>query len=410
MPSASSTSSTRRRIASCVRARGSRARTRGRARRGRRRTAPRGPARRSRRRRRARVGGACASTGRTRRRRRANRPPLACGTRPFAAAQQRALARARRRRRTSSSSPGSTSRSTPCERARAPRRGTRYGARRAGSRASRSPLVPTRGAEQRRHEQREQRERRQEVRAWASASGLANQTRLLSPTIEETAAIATGASTRSRPRASRPAVMRRGRYRVRARCSDDARTTARTEPERAGEAEHRGERAALTDRARRTHPPSASSDTTPAPPGGLVARTGTGRAKPRESIDSASVTARSMPELEHRHDLAQQPAPPHDRAAGAGAVGVAHVARSRRASTARTRARPRPRARARRTARGVDCTSSECETTRLNAPNTAITPTMAKPSASDCSTTVQLDGAADGEAAEQLGESRSAGS
>ena len=33
------------------------------------------------------------------------------------------------------------------------------------------------------------------------------------------------------------------------------------------------------------------------------------------------------------------------------------------------------------------CTSSECETTALNAPNTAITPTMAKPSANDCNTT-----------------------
>ncbi len=38
-------------------------------------------------------------------------------------------------------------------------------------------------------------------------------------------------------------------------------------------------------------------------------------------------------------------------------------------------------------ARGVDSTSSECDTTELNAPNTPITPTMAKPSASDCSIT-----------------------
>ena len=38
-------------------------------------------------------------------------------------------------------------------------------------------------------------------------------------------------------------------------------------------------------------------------------------------------------------------------------------------------------------ARGVDSTSSECDTTELNAPNTPITPTMAKPSASDCNIT-----------------------
>ena len=58
-------------------------------------------------------------------------------------------------------------------------------------------------------------------------------------------------------------------------------------------------------------------------------------------------------------------------------------------------------------ARGVDSTSSECETTALNAPNTPITPTMAKPSASDCSITCSSTVPADGEATEQLRAGRS---
>ena len=96
MPSASSTSSTRRRIAASVECRGSRARTRRRPRPGRRRTGPRGPGARSRRRRRAR-GGWCVRVERPNATTSpAKRPPGRVRHEPVRAPQQRALARARR--------------------------------------------------------------------------------------------------------------------------------------------------------------------------------------------------------------------------------------------------------------------------------------------------------------------------
>ena len=109
-----------------------------------------------------------------------------------------------------------------------------------------------------------------------------------------------------------------------------------------------------------------------------------------------------MPQLEHRHDLAQQPAPPHDAAAGAGAVGFAHVVdggeRRRHERERDHDDQPELVERAAASTR----TSSECDTTALNAPNTRHHADDGEALGQRLQHDRQLDGAADGEAAEQL--------
>ena len=100
--------------------RGSRARTQRRPRPGRRRTAPPGPGARSRRRPRARAACACASSGPNAMTSPANRPPVECGTRPFAA-RSSVLLPEPDEPTTSRISPACTSRSTCVERERAVR-------------------------------------------------------------------------------------------------------------------------------------------------------------------------------------------------------------------------------------------------------------------------------------------------
>ena len=110
------------------------------------------------------------------------------------------------------------------------------------------------------------------------------------------------------------------------------------------------------------------------------------RANPRESIDSASVTARSRPSSSTgttwRSSRPRRTTRPPVRARSASRTSWMAASVDGTNASPTTTTSPSSK-----NARGVDSTSSECDTTELNAPNTPITPTMAKPSASDCSIT-----------------------
>ena len=154
-------------------------------------------------------------------------------------------------------------------------------------------------------------------------NGDAYQSRLLSPTIEQTARPA--GATRTAPTTSQSApVMRRGRYRARF-APDDASITAPASPM----APPRPSTAASVRRSPMSAtnaPPSASNDATPHQPAARSRGPAPVRAKPARVHRLGQRDRAFHAQLEDRHDLAQQPAAPHDAATGAGAVGVAHVA------------------------------------------------------------------------------------
>ena len=216
------------------------------------------------------------------------------------------------------------------------------------------------------------------------ASGLANHTRLLSPA-HETVAIATGASTLI---AGDDPVGRAHPARAVARAAGVGRRQQDrgAEADRAGEPEHGGRRCPPRRSARRTTRRAAAATTSPHHPAARSRGLAPARAKPRESIDSASVTARSSPSSSTgttwRSSRPRRTTRPPVRARSASRTSWMAASVDGTNASPTTITSPSSK-----NARGVDSTSSECDTTELNAPNTPITPTMAKPSASDCSIT-----------------------
>ena len=262
-------------------------------------------------------------SGRTRSTSPPKRPPLACGTSPFAA-RSSVLLPEPDGPTTSRSSPGSTSRSTSSS---------------AAADASGYANVTARYVD-RAHDALRSRSRTRGRAAGAARAraarcsvgqrsvDVANHMRLPSPAIEHDRE-RDRRERASRPRpASRPCVMRRGPVADALRCSTTRARPPTTSPTAPAEPEHRRAACGARRRARRTRRRARAATRRRTSPPTRSRAPAPSRANPRASIDSASVTARSMPELEHGHDLAQQPTASHDASAGAGAVGLADVARS----------------------------------------------------------------------------------
>ena len=257
---------------------------------------------------------------------------------------------------------------------------------RPGTRTTRRGTRPRsrlhRWTEQHRHEQREQRERGQHVerrpgqRVGEPHEAAVARDRHRSPSRSARA---------PRPPATSQSArrMRRGRYRTRW-VPDDARRIATPRPAAPDEPEHRRRGVGAADeRDERAAEREQRRDA--APPGGPVARAGAAAREAARVHRLGQGDRAFQPELEHGHDLAQQSTAPHDATAGTGPVGVAHVVdRRQRRRHERERRRRRP-GRPRRRRAASTARARQCETTELNAPNTPITPTIANPSASDCS-------------------------